>query len=85
MIKRILMIGFLAIFLVTAFSGCKSSGVLTTVTPAALDATNTIEEVDGEIEAIEPVNEQDQENNLPNGGHQDEDNIDVDHQFEGVE
>jgi len=43
------------------------------------------EEADGEGEAIEPANEQDQENNLPNGGHQDQDNIDVDHQFEGVE
>lgn len=43
------------------------------------------EEADGEVEAIEPANEQDQENNLPNGGYQDQDNIDVDHQFEGVE
>ncbi len=44
-----------------------------------------VEEADGEVEAIEPANEQDQENNLPNGGHQDQDNTDVDHQFEGVE
>jgi len=42
-------------------------------------------EADGEVEAIEPADEQDQEENLPNGGHQDQDNIDVDHQFEGVE
>jgi PBP1b-binding outer membrane lipoprotein LpoB len=44
-----------------------------------------VEEADGEIEANEPANEQDQEDNLSNGGHQDQDNIDVDHQFEGVE
>ena len=52
-----------------------------------LDDSQEIEaaESDGEVEAIEPANEQDQENNLPNGGHQDPDNEDVDHQFEGVE
>ena len=43
------------------------------------------EEADGEVEANEPANEQDQEKNLPNGGHQDQDNTDVDYQFEGVE
>lgn len=42
-------------------------------------------ESDGEVEAIEPANELDQENNLPNGGYQDQDTTDVDHQFEGVE
>jgi uncharacterized lipoprotein YajG len=40
-----------------------------------------VEEADGEIEAIE----QEQGENLSNGGYQDPDNIDVDHQFEGVE
>jgi hypothetical protein len=44
-----------------------------------------VEETDGEVEANEPANEQDQENNLSNGGHQDQDNTEVDHQFEGVE
>jgi len=42
-------------------------------------------EADGEVETNEPANEQDQENNLPNGGYQDQDNTNVDHQFEGVE
>ncbi len=44
-----------------------------------------VEEAAGEVEVNEPANEQDQENNLPNGGHQDQDNTEVDHQFEGVE
>jgi len=42
-------------------------------------------EADGEVEANEPANEQEQDENLPNGGHQDQDNENVDHQFEGVE
>jgi hypothetical protein len=111
MIKRILIIGFFAISLVIALTGCSGSG-LKTVNPllpenqivAATNTTDTdniedeslngqddsqevvkVEEADGEVEEIEPANEQDQENNLPNGGYQDQDNIDVDHQFEGVE
>jgi len=43
------------------------------------------EETKGEVEANEPANEQAQEKNLPDGGHQDQDNANVDHQFEGVE
>ncbi|MHB8280490.1 MAG: hypothetical protein ACYDIA_23020 [Candidatus Humimicrobiaceae bacterium] len=35
--------------------------------------------------ANEPANEKAQEANLPGGGHQDQDNVNVDHQFEGVE
>jgi peptidoglycan hydrolase CwlO-like protein len=44
-----------------------------------------VEEADGEVEAVENAIEQGPaEDNLPNGGHQD--NTDVeDHQFEGVE
>jgi hypothetical protein len=42
-------------------------------------------EADGEVEAIEPADEQGQEENLPNGGYQDQDNTEVDHQFEGIE
>lgn len=37
------------------------------------------------VEANEPANEQEQEKNLPGGGHQDTDGSNVDHQFEGVE
>lgn len=36
-------------------------------------------------EANESANEKEQDENLPGGGHQDQDNVDVDHQFEGVE
>ena len=35
--------------------------------------------------ASEPANEKAQEANLPGGGHQDQDNVNVDHQFEGIE
>jgi len=84
MIRKILIISFLVIAFL-ALSGCKPSGVLTTVTPAALDATKIIEEPEGEVESIEPANEQSQEENLPNGGYQDQDNTDVDHQLEGIE
>jgi len=35
------------------------------------------------VEANEPTNEQ--EKNLPGGGHQDAEGVNVDHQFEGVE
>ncbi len=37
------------------------------------------------VEANEPANEQAEEKNLPGGGHQDADGVNVDHQFEGVE
>jgi len=37
------------------------------------------------VEANEPANEQEQEKNLPGGGHQDADGATVDHQFEGIE
>jgi len=37
------------------------------------------------VEANEPTNEQEQEKNLPGGGHQDAEGVNVDHQFEGVE
>jgi hypothetical protein len=42
-------------------------------------------EADGEVETAEPVNEQALESSLPNGGYQDQGNLNVDHQFEGVE
>jgi len=67
---------------------------LTTVTPASpsLAATKTTEEVKGKetadakgVEANELANEQEQGENLSNGGHQDQDNTNVDHQFEGIE
>lgn len=45
----------------------------------------TGQEANGEVQANEPASEQDQEKNLPNGGHQDQGNANVDHQFEGVE
>ena len=35
--------------------------------------------------ANEPAGEKAQEANLPGGGHQDQDNVNVDHQFEGIE
>jgi len=35
--------------------------------------------------ASEPASEKAQEANLPGGGHQDQDNVNVDHQFEGIE
>jgi len=37
------------------------------------------------VEANEPANEQEEEKNLPGGGHQDVEGVNVDHQFEGVE
>jgi len=37
------------------------------------------------VEINEPANEQAQEKNLPGGGHQDAEGVNVDHQFEGVE
>jgi len=37
------------------------------------------------VEGSEPANEQAQEKNLPGGGHQDAEGVNVDHQFEGVE
>lgn len=37
------------------------------------------------VEANEPANEQAQEKNLPGGGHQDADGMNIDHQFEGIE
>ena len=43
------------------------------------------QEAGGEVEANEPANKQDQEKNLPDGGHQDQNNTNIDHQFEGVE
>jgi PBP1b-binding outer membrane lipoprotein LpoB len=84
MIRKILIISFFVIAFI-ALTGCSSPGALKSVTPATLDATNNIEEPDGEVEVIEPVNELSQEESLPNGGYQDQDNINVDHQFEGIE
>jgi len=37
------------------------------------------------VEGSEPANEQAQEKNLPGGGHQDAEGVNIDHQFEGVE
>lgn len=52
-----------------------------------LDDSQEIEaaESDGEVETAEPANEQVLESSLPNGGYQDQDNTDVDHQLEGIE
>ncbi len=43
------------------------------------------EDVEEKDEAEEPADEQEQEENLPGGGHQDSDGVNVEHQFEGVE
>jgi hypothetical protein len=43
------------------------------------------EDVEEKDEAQEPANEQEEEENLPGGGHQDSEGVNVDHQFEGVE
>ena len=42
-------------------------------------------EVSGATEANESASEKEQGENLPDGVHQDQDNVNVDHQFEGVE
>lgn len=43
------------------------------------------QEVNGAAEANESAGEKEQGENLPDGVHQDQDNVNVDHQFEGVE
>lgn len=53
------------------------------VTPEKGEAVETQGKED--VEADEPDNEQAQEKNLPGGGHQDAEGVNVDHQFEGVE
>jgi FtsZ-interacting cell division protein ZipA len=43
------------------------------------------EDVEEKDEAEEPANEQEEERNLPGGGHQDPEGVNVEHQFEGIE
>jgi hypothetical protein len=96
MIKKILIISFLAIFLVVALTGCSGSGISGILKETSPSLTNQTADTDNieeeslnglddsqEIEAAEA--DEEVEENEPAGGHQDQDNIDVDHQFEGVE
>jgi hypothetical protein len=43
------------------------------------------EDIEEKDEAEESANEQEDERNLPGGGHQDPEGVNVDHQFEGIE